>query len=87
MFCPSSPSAVFVLIVIAADDSKRLAFEGLKARSSCIGDAGLVELATLLENDAVTGQPLFPNFKKLVIVQDLLQQTQLPIDWWKRDCT
>ena len=65
----------------------RLTFEGLKARTTILGDLGLIELCTLLENDAVTGQPLFPSFKKLVLVHDPIQQTQSNPDWWKRDGT
>lgn len=71
---------------LLADDAKRLSLEGLKARSNTIGDAGLVELTSFLENDPVTGQPLFPNFKKLVLFQDLIVGTQQSMDWWKRDC-
>lgn len=71
---------------LLADDSKRLALEGLKARSNTIGDAGLMELTSFLENDPLTGQPMFPNFKKLVLFQDLIVGTQQSMDWWKRDC-
>jgi hypothetical protein len=73
--------------ILLVDDSKRLALEGIKARSNAIGDAGLVELTTFLDNDPVTGQPLFPNFKKLVLFQDLIVGAQQTMDWWKRDCT
>lgn len=72
---------------LLTDDSKRLSLEGLKARSNMIGDAGLVELTTFLESDPITGEPLFPNFKKLVLFQDLIAGAQQSMDWWKRDCT
>lgn len=83
-----TPTHVKELIrALMADDSKRLSLEGLKARSNAIGDAGLVELTTLLETDPISGQPFFPNFKKLVLLQDFQQITSAPIDSWKRDCT